>query len=35
LLFQKKLWYRNKVTRPLSLIIALIGFYWFFERIFF
>ena len=35
LLFQNKSWYRNKITKPLSLIIALIGFYWFFERIFF
>ena len=35
LLFQNKPWYRNRVTRPLSLVIALIGFYWFFKRIFF
>ena len=34
LLFQKKLWYRNKVTRPLSLIIAFVGLYWFIQRIF-
>ena len=34
LLFQKKLWYRNRVTRPLSLIIATVGFYWFIQRIF-
>ena len=34
LLFKNKSWYRNKITKPLSLIIALIGFYWFFERIF-
>ena len=35
LLFQKRLWYRNKVTRPLSLIIASIGLYWFIQRLFF
>jgi len=35
LLFQKKSWYRNKITKPLSLIIAAIGFYWFVERLFF
>ena len=35
LLFQNKPWYRNKITKPLSLVIALIGFYWFFKRIFF
>ena len=35
LLFQNKPWYRNRITRPLSLVIALIGFYWFFKRIFF
>ena len=35
LLFQKKSWYRNKVTKPISIIIASIGLYWFFERIFF
>jgi len=34
LLFQKKSWYRNRVTRPLSLIIATVGFYWFIQRIF-
>ncbi|MDA7481748.1 HupE/UreJ family protein [Candidatus Pelagibacter ubique] len=27
LLFQKKSWYRNRITKPLSLIIAAIGFY--------
>ena len=32
---KKDLWYRNKITKPLSLIIAAIGFYWFFERLFF
>ena len=35
LLFQKKIWYRNRVTKPISIIIASIGFYWFFERLFF
>ena len=35
LLFQKKSWYRNRITKPLSLIIAGIGFYWFIERLFF
>ena len=34
LLFQKKSWYRNRVTRPLSLIIASVGLYWFIQRIF-
>ena len=34
LLFQKKSWYRNRVTRPLSLIIATVGLYWFIQRIF-
>ena len=34
LLFQKKSWYRNRVTRPLSLIIAIVGIYWFIQRIF-
>ena len=35
LLFKNKLWYRDRITKPLSLVIALIGFYWFVERIFF
>jgi len=35
LLFQKKSWYRSRVTKPLSLIIAAIGFNWFIERLFF
>ena len=35
LLFQNKPWYYNRITKPLSLVIALIGLYWFFERIFF
>jgi hydrogenase/urease accessory protein HupE len=35
LLFQKKSWYRNRVTRPISMIIGSIGFYWFIQRLFF
>ena len=35
LLFQKKSWYRNRVTKPISIIVASIGFYWFIERLFF
>ena len=35
LLFQKKSWYRNRVTKPISIIIASIGFYWFIQRLFF
>ncbi|MDA7832447.1 HupE/UreJ family protein [Candidatus Pelagibacter sp.] len=35
LLFKNKFWYRDRITKPLSLVIALIGFYLFFERIFF
>ena len=34
-LFQKKLWYRNRVTKPISIIVASIGFYWFIQRLFF
>ena len=33
--FQKKTWYRSRVTRPISIIIAFIGFYWFIQRLFF
>ena len=33
LLFQKKSWYRNRVTKPISMIIALIGIYWFIQRL--
>ena len=33
LAFQKKQWYRNRVTRPLSIIIAFVGFYWFIQRL--
>jgi len=35
LLFQKKIWYRNRITKPISMIIASIGFYWFIQRLFF
>ena len=35
LLFQKKKWYRDRVTKPLSILIAFVGFYWFVQRIFF
>jgi len=35
LLFQKKYWYRNRITKPISVIIASIGFYWFIQRLFF
>ncbi|MDA7562106.1 HupE/UreJ family protein [Candidatus Pelagibacter sp.] len=35
LFFQKKLWYRNRVTKPISIIIASVGFYWFIQRLFF
>lgn len=33
--FGQKSWYRSRITRPLSVIIALIGLYWFVERVFF
>ena len=33
LLFQKKSWYRSRITKPLSLIVAFIGFYWFIQRL--
>ena len=35
LFFQKKLWYRNIITKPISMIVASIGFYWFIQRLFF
>ena len=35
ILFQKKAWYRNRVTKPISVIVASIGFYWFIQRLFF
>ena len=35
LLFQKKSWYRHRITKPISMIIASIGFYWFIQRLFF
>jgi len=35
LLFQKKSWYRSKITKPISVIVAFIGFYWFAQRLFY
>jgi len=35
LAFKDKPWYRQRISIPLSSIIALIGGYWFIERIFF
>ena len=34
LLFQEKSWYRSRVTKPISMIIAFIGFCWFIQRLF-
>ena len=34
LLFKKKLWYRSRITKPISMIVAFIGFYWFIQRTF-
>jgi len=34
-LFRKKSWYRSRVTRPISIIVAFIGFYCFIQRLFF
>ena len=31
----KQLWYRKAIQIPCSLVIGLIGIYWFFERVFF
>ena len=31
----KQLWYRKTIQIPCSLVIGLIGIYWFFERVFF
>lgn len=31
--FQGKAWYRQRIITPFSLLIALVGFYWFIERI--
>ena len=33
--FQDKPWYRSKIVMPISGIIAIVGIYWFFERLFF
>jgi len=35
LLFQKRSWYRSRITRPVSMIIAFIGLYWFVQRLIF
>jgi len=35
LLFKNKLWYRSRITKPISMIVASIGFYWFIQRLFF
>ena len=34
LLFQKKSWYRSRITQPISVVVAFIGFYWFIQRLF-
>ncbi len=33
--FQQKIWYRNRIVFPLSILIACIATYWTIERIFF
>lgn len=33
-LIRNKTWYRKRVQIPASLLIALVGFYWFIERVF-
>ena len=33
--FDKKKWYSTLITKPISIIISIIGIFWFFERIFF
>ncbi|MGH1465420.1 MAG: HupE/UreJ family protein [Cognatishimia sp.] len=32
--FGKKTWYRSRIANPLSIAIAAVGTYWFFERVF-
>ena len=34
-LFQKRSWYRSRITQPISVVVAFIGFYWFIQRLFF
>ena len=34
LLFQKRSWYRSRITQPISVVVAFIGFYWFIQRLF-
>jgi len=31
--FNTKIWYRKLITLPISSLVGLIGFYWFFERV--
>jgi hypothetical protein len=33
--FGKQKWYDIRITKPMSLVIACVGLYWFFERLFF
>jgi len=33
--FSKMDWYSTRITKPISLLISIIGIFWFFERIFF
>ena len=33
--FRHKSWYRSRITTPASLVIALVGSFWFIERVFF
>lgn len=32
--FRNKPWYRGRIAIPASIVIALVGIYWFFERVF-
>ena len=31
--FGKQKWYDTRITKPMSLVIAFVGLYWFIERI--
>jgi hypothetical protein len=31
--FGKQKWYDARITKPMSLVIACVGLYWFIERI--
>jgi hypothetical protein len=33
--FRRETWYRNRIAIPASILIALVGAYWFVERVFF